>query len=228
MVDLHTHALFGIDDGAETIENSLAILKRAEDAGVKKMALTPHFSIGDDLEGFLEKRNRHFEMLKAEAENTNIELCCGAEVYITDELYNERDLKKLVIGKSRVMLTEFKYHGIKREKLLGYIDEILSHDVEILLAHVERYSFVRNDMWLLEKLFDRGVMLQINAISLFEEGEEGEFARTVMKQGLVYAVGSDIHSLATKRLSAMEKLHESRKWEKFLCENPEKIFDAKG
>lgn len=226
MIDLHSHVLFDIDDGAQTVEDSLRILKRAEKMGITKMVATPHFSIGEDVDYFLECRNIRMEKLKeaCRKEQINTELYCGAEVYITDEIFNEDKLEKLTIGKSDVLLSEFKYHGVKGEDFLEYIDEILKKGLKVLLAHPERYSYLRENALLMEALLSRDVMLQVNAISLFEDSPEGEFARMLVKSGLVYAIGSDIHHASSKRLDAMGELGKSGKWDKYLVENPEEIL----
>lgn len=227
MVDLHSHALFGIDDGAQTIEDSLAILKRAESFGIKKMALTPHFTIGDDVQVFLDRRQRRFEMLKPamEEENINIKLCLGAEVYITDELFNETELKKLTIGDSNVILAEFKYHGLHGEDLLQYVDELIKNGLKVLIAHPERYSYLNRNMMLIRALIDRGVMLQVNAISLFEDSDVGDAARAMVAGGFAYNLGSDIHHASSRRLDAIGKIGEGQKWNNLVRDNPARIFD---
>lgn len=225
MVDLHSHALFGVDDGAQTIEDSIAILKRACSFGIDKLALTPHFSIGDDVEEFLYLRNKHFDMLKEAAEEIGIELKMGAEVYITDELFNETELEKLTIGTSRVVLCEFKYHSLSPEDMIEYIDYILKEGLSVLVAHPERYSYLRYNRMLLEALLDRGVIMQVNAISLFEDSEEGDFARMLVKNNLAYCIGSDIHHASSRRLNAMAEIMKNGKYDNLITDNPGRIFD---
>lgn len=210
MVDLHTHVLFDIDDGADTIEESLALLREAEDCGIVKMALTPHFSVGEDVGEFLERRNERFEKLKKAAgkEGVGILLKCGAEVYITDEIYNEVELDRLVIGESRVILSEFKYHGLSGEKFLDYIDEIMSHKLIPLIAHPERYSYLRRSKVLVNSLISRGALMQVNAVSLFDDSEEGAFARMLVERGAASVIGSDIHHTSSYRLEAVRRLND--------------------
>ncbi len=224
MVDLHSHALFGIDDGARTIEHSTEILRRAKKIGIDKMALTPHFTIGDDVEEFLQIRNENFEMLKSEAEDIGVDIVCGAEVYMTDEIFNETELDKLTIGKSKTVLCEFKYHGLSGETFLEYVDYVKDEGLDVLVAHPERYSYLRRDRFLLEALWSRDVKLQVNAISLYEDSSEGEFARMLVKNNLAYCIGSDIHHASSRRFAAMESLCDKGRYDMFLSENPEKIF----
>ncbi len=210
MVDLHTHVLFDIDDGSDTVEESLALLREAEDSGIVKMALTPHFSVGEDVGEFLEKRNERFEKLKkaAEREGVGILLKCGAEVYITDEIYNEAELDRLAIGESRVILSEFKYHGLSGEKFLDYVDEIISHKLIPLIAHPERYSYLRRSRMLVNALISRGALLQVNAVSLFDDSDEGAFARMLVERGAASVIGSDVHHTDSYRLEAVRRLKD--------------------
>ncbi len=226
MIDLHTHILFGIDDGAQSIEDSLEILKRAKSAGVEAVALTPHFTIGDDVDAFLKDRDERVSTLKVAMDEAGIDikLCAGAEVYITDEIYNEKNLEKLTIGDSGVLLAEFRYHGVKIDKFLDYIEEMFFKGIKVLVAHPERYSYLTGKKRLIDMLTERGVMFQVNAISLYEDTEEGDFARMMVTEGKAFCVASDIHHANSRRLLAMGKLNESRKWERVLSDNPQKIF----
>lgn len=226
MIDIHSHVLYGIDDGAQTIEDSLAILARAEKIGITKMIATPHFTIGEDVDKFIAERDKRLEALKkaAREKGIKIELYPGAEVYITDELYNECDLKKLTLAGSDIILAEFKYHSLRAESFLDYIDELINQGVRAVIAHPERYSYFIRNPRLVNAVIDRGAMLQINAISLFEDSEEGEAARMMLNSRIVYAIGSDIHHASSKRLEAVERLNESGKLEKYLTENPKKIL----
>ena len=228
MVDLHAHVLFDIDDGAKNIDETLEILRKAEKIGIEKIMATPHFTIGDDVEDFIAVRNERMAEVKSamEDEGINIELKCGAEVYITDELYNEDMLDALTLGDSKFILAEFKYHNLKPEDFLEYIDYILQKGLRVIVAHVERYSFVRNNPMLIDALLSRNVLLQVNATSLFEDSEEGEFAYMLYKKKLIYALGSDIHHVPSRRYKAMEKLNEmeSEYVRKILCDNPKKVF----
>lgn len=224
MVDLHSHVLFGIDDGARTIEDSREILKRAKKIGINKVALTPHFTIGEDVQEFLQIRNEHFEMLKSEAEDIGIDMVCGAEVYMTDEIFNETELDKLTIGNSKSVLCEFKYHGLSGETFLEYVDYVKDEGLDVLVAHPERYSYLRRDGFLLDALLSRDVKLQVNAVSLYDESSEGEFARMLVRNKLAFCIGSDIHHAKSRRYAAMEDLYERGKYDVLLSENPEKIF----
>ncbi len=225
MVDLHSHILFGIDDGANDIEETKALIERAKKAGIKKLFVTPHFALGDDVDEFLEKRNKRLEKVKEQC--PEMEIKAGAEVYITDELFDEDKLCKLTMGEGKVILCEFKYHSLKPEKFLDYIDHIIDEGLVPLIAHVERYSFVRENPMLFKALIKRPVLLQVNAISFFEESDEGDFAWWLCDRKLIFAIGSDMHHIGSRRYRAMENLWKEKNGyiTKLLWDNPLSIYE---
>lgn len=230
MVDLHTHVLFDIDDGAEFIEDSIDILMLAKETGVDKMASTPHFTLGDDIEDFIKARDKRFEALNAAAreKGIEIELKVGAEVYITDEIFDEDKLPMLAIGGGRVMLSEFKYHGLSAQKFLRYIEEIKAKELIPLIAHPERYSYLRRDLSLVREAMRRGALLQVNAASLFYDDAEGEFARFLVTSAAAAVIGSDVHTIHSGRLGALRRVAEmeNRDIDNMTAYVPGLIFDS--
>lgn len=229
MTDLHSHVLFDIDDGARNIDESIDILLGAARRGVKRIIATPHFSVGDDVEEFVRKRDERMEELISAAEELGIgiELKAGAEVYITDEIFTEDKLEQLALGDSRVILAEFSYYRLTPETFLEYIDEILSMGLKVLLAHPERYAYLVRNRRLLEAVLDRGVMLQINAVSLYSDGEEGDFARMAVGEGIATVIGSDTHHPHSRRLDAIGEVGRTTNEaiRAMLETNPDKIFE---
>ncbi len=213
MVDLHSHVLFDIDDGARDLEDSVEILRQSEKMGIKKMIATPHFTIGEDVEAFLARRERRMAVLKEAIaeEKINIELKSGAEVYITDEIFTEDKLDKLRLGDSSFLLAEFKYNSLGIGTLFEYVKEIQDAGLNVLMAHPERYSYLVRDMELVRELKEENVYFQVNAISLFEDTQEGDFARFLVSEKMATVIGSDIHQPHSKRLDAIGKIGESEK-----------------
>ncbi|MGM9551423.1 MAG: tyrosine-protein phosphatase [Clostridia bacterium] len=231
MVDLHSHVLFGIDDGAENIEMTLEILKEAEKIGIEKIMATPHFSIGDNVEEFIRIRDERVKAVRdmIDTKGIDIKIKAGAEVYITDEVFGEDNLGRLTLGESRVILCEFKYHNLSPHTFLDYIDCIIDEGFIPLIAHVERYSFVRKNPGLIGALLSRNALLQVNAISLFTDEDEGDFARELYENKVIYTLGSDVHNVPSKRYKAVEKLGriDNDYITRLLNSNPDCIFENK-
>ncbi len=224
MVDLHSHVLFGMDDGARTIDESFEILTAATAAGIDKMAATPHFTVGEDVELFLKARDERLRALEEEAKNIGIELVGGAEVYVNDALFDEENLDRLTIGNGPVMLTEFKYHALSGGELTEYLDEIRSRKIIPLVAHPERYSYLRREPQLVNSLILRGAFLQVNAESLFKDDEEGEFARMLVRRKAASAAGSDVHRAGSARMRAMGMLKNENEAARAIFEGSDDIY----
>ena len=91
-VDLHSHLLYGMDDGSRSAAESSKLLKALKEIGVQRLALTPHFyTYEQPMEAFLKKREERFEAFSQLPEASEFQLTLGAEVYLTRELFNYED-----------------------------------------------------------------------------------------------------------------------------------------
>ncbi len=191
--DWHSHILPGVDDGIKTMEDSLAVLKRYEDANVKKIWLTPH--VMEDYPNTPEKLQERFQELK-DAYKGNIELHLASENML-DSLFEERlqENRFLTIGeKEDHLLVETSYFN-PPYGMDDMISGAISKGYTLLLAHPERYRYMGESDYY--KWRQRGLKFQINFISLV--GGYGETARKkaewLLKEGMADVCGSDIHRL---------------------------------
>lgn len=213
ITDWHCHILPGVDDGVETIDDSLAILAEYERMGVERVWLTPH--IMDDVPNTVDSLKHRFSELK-ERYNGHIRIRLAAENMI-DKLFIERlesgDL--LPIGdKQNVLLVETSYFNPPMNNLQKALERIQAKGYYPLLAHPERYNYLES-MTDYDRLKDAGVMFQLNLLSL--SGYYGKIAKEkstkLLKNGQYDAFGTDLHSpqqLAyLKRLSLSSDLRNS-------------------
>lgn len=193
--DWHSHILPGIDDGIQTLEESLATLELFEANGIKKVWLTPH--IMEDCPNTTEQLRERFAYL-LENYKGGIELKLSAENML-DSLFEKRlkcgDL--LTIGdEGRHLLVETSYIN-PPFGMDGIIDDIKSKGLTPVLAHPERYRYMADDDY--HRLKEKGVLFQCNYVSLL--GGYGEMVRKrlewLLKQGYIDLTGSDIHRLFT-------------------------------
>jgi protein-tyrosine phosphatase len=195
LIDLHSHILPGLDDGADDLEVSLAMAQLAVDAGVQTMAATPHvnFDYPVDSETVLSKVGE-LNVALARA-GVALAVLPGAEISIprAAEL-DTRELEALALGGGRTLLLESPY-----VKGVGFLEELL-FDLQLrgfrtLLAHPERCPIFQQDMDRLRGLVDRDVYLSVNSGSL--AGSFGRrvkaFAIELMAAGLVHDIASDSH-----------------------------------
>ena len=110
LIEMHSHILPGIDDGAKDVQTSLKMIERLKEQGAETIVLTSHFySDTMSLEDFLAKRDNAMAELTAALPDGSPRLISAAEVYISDYLFNYDSLDKLKIGNSDYVLIEHPF-----------------------------------------------------------------------------------------------------------------------
>lgn len=217
-VDMHSHVLPGLDDGAETLEKSLELVEKMLGFGYRKLIMTPHI-MGDFYKntpaGILEK----LELLRAAvaAKGWAIELDMAAEYYLDEWFMNrlEKNEKLLTFG-DNYLLFETSYINEPRV-LTEAVFALQSAGYKPVLAHPERYTYLYGKFDDLVKLKENGVLLQINLNSLSGYYSEGakKVAEKLIDAGMVDMAGSDAHSL--KHLHYLQKAAATRYFGKLMA-----------
>lgn len=192
MTDLHSHILFGVDDGARNPQESIEMLQRAAQEGVTCIVATPH-ALHPAMD--TQPARRAFRELQPFAGDMGIEMRLGYECNLSalrvDDLAAAR---RFCIEKTNVLLVEFPFDnwpGTWREILYG----LQAEGMRLVLAHPERYRPIQRDPHMLDSLAEMGVRLQVNAASLQGWfGAKQGIARRIVKAGRIAALGSDAHS----------------------------------
>lgn len=199
MIDIHTHILPGVDDGAADIYDSIEMAAMAYENGTTVIVATPHCNIpGMYANYFGEEYARVFQKTKEilKREVPQITLLAGMEVFTTEELPRLLTEGKIFpINRTRYVLMEFDFAEDP-----DFADEILGQVKEVgavpLIAHAERYEFVQDDPEIVYRWKRKGYEVQVNKGSFL--GRFGEDARRVafelLNHNLVTAVASDAHS----------------------------------
>jgi len=193
MVDMHSHILPGIDDGAQNPQESIFLIKQMMDVGIKKFIATPHIMI-DYYRNTAETINAALDVLKAELkkENIDVEVQAAAEHYF-DETFEARvDENKLMIMGDNYVLFEFSFVN-QPPNTIPVINKLRNAGYKPILAHPERYPYMDIDQ--LRALHDWGVDFQLNTISL--TGYYGAGARKIAEEmidnQLIDFISSDMH-----------------------------------
>ncbi len=192
LVDLHTHILPSVDDGSKSLEESLAILARYEELGVKRLILTPH--VMEDL-----PKNRapylreQFELFKAEYQG-NIEISLGAEYMIDAGLSRHLESDDLLTLWDSHVLLETSYFD-SAMNLRQTISDVMSRGYFVILAHPERYGYMDDEDY--QELKEMRVLFQMNLLSITGAYGEGAIraSQMLLKNGSYDLLGSDIHRL---------------------------------
>src|SRR5471030_1159368 len=164
-VDMHSHVLPGIDDGAQTPQESVALVKRMMALGIKKIITTPHI-MADFYKNTPETINNALQILKAELqkENITIEIEAAAEHYF-DETFEPRiDAKKLMTMGDNFALFEYSFMSQPPNAYTVIQKMIEWGEYKPILAHPERYSYMNIDA--IANLRGWGCNMQLNTISL--------------------------------------------------------------
>lgn len=205
MRDLHSHFLYGVDDGSRNLDETLAMLKNATLNGVTDIVFTPHFIEESKYQSLPIDNKIILEKIKEELDE-EINLYLGNEVYINKNILKYYKEKKLTtINDSRYMLIEIPMHS-KINEVKSIFFELLSEGITPILAHPERYEPYYKDYEFFYSLRKMGVLMQINFASL--NGVYGRhakyMAKNLLKLNLISFVGSDIHR-DDKRFDGLKK-----------------------
>lgn len=201
VVDIHTHILPGIDDGAKNWDMCLKMINKSWDFGVRKIIATPHY-----IPWRREIPVRKIQELCREAEEkAKRELGKPMKIYPGNELYYHLELidklnegKVLTLADSRYILVEFDIDVPYRELYQG-LSRLRMEQYHPIVAHVERYRCLRKP-GRLEEVKRTGALFQMNQ-KAFQKGlldETGRWSRQRLKQGEIDFIASDMHNLTSR------------------------------
>ncbi|MFO7948559.1 MAG: CpsB/CapC family capsule biosynthesis tyrosine phosphatase [Armatimonadota bacterium] len=202
MIDLHTHILPGLDDGAPDMQVALAMARMAAEDGVRAVCATPHAGL-DPYYTTPAVIHEALGKLRQQIERYAIDLTLfpGSEVSVTADLNAMAGSDELLtLNESRYLLAELPFYG-GIEGVEQQIFQISVSGYRVVLAHPERAQACQNDPGLLETLRYRGCLAQINVGSII--GSEGRRVRRMCRQwledGLVDVIASDAHNARRRR-----------------------------
>jgi len=203
-VDMHSHLLPGIDDGCENLEQSVALLRRLEQLGLRRFYFTPHI-IQDMYPNTAETIGDAYDRLRREEGMDQLAVGYAAE-YMVDSAFDQQlsqSPKGLLCLPGDHVLIEMSY--IEESKLIEKIAFDLQMEGYIpILAHPERYLFYQRDPKKIERFQDIGCLLQLNLLSLmgYYGQNERKVAKYLLKKGMINLVGTDVHH--ERHVRAME------------------------
>ncbi|MBC2851603.1 hypothetical protein H5J22_09390 [Cetobacterium sp. 8H] len=203
MVDIHTHLLFGVDDGPETLEESIKLIELGKKLGYSEFILTSHFG-----KGRFQNQNydKNFEILKSECEKLSLGIVLhkGNEIYLDENISEILKEKRFNTLGERYLLVEFSpltIPGVAE----GMLKRVISAGYIPILAHIERYKHFRgSDLVRLKKL---GVKLQVN----ISGASYNKSVERLLKEGYIDFLGSDTHRLGKRDYNLVDELIDIKK-----------------
>jgi protein-tyrosine phosphatase len=211
MIDLHTHVIFGLDDGAATLDMSVEMCRQSVADGVEVLVATPHRVNGVHPDvPVAELQRRLYEIRTVVGDSVRLEL--GCELHVTHTLVEDiRSGHAPTIAGGPWVLIEFPPlqvpHGIENA-----IYELASSGYKLLVAHPERNRDVQRRMGRFINLMELGLYCQLDAASVLGRfGKEAmEAARFLLDCNRAHAIASDCHSPTRRRPRLSEAFRAAR------------------
>jgi protein-tyrosine phosphatase len=195
-VDIHSHLLPGIDDGAKDMDTSIALLLKMASYGIKNFITTPHV-LGSVYPNSSEVIKQKLAAVKKELEKREIKgisIQVAAEYMLDGEFSALLDQKDILVLKDNYILVEMSYFSAPIN-LYELLFEIQLKGYKPVLAHPERYNFYHTDFKSYYKLKQAGCLFQLNLLSLTDQYGKGvqKTSEKLLKENLYDFVGTDTH-----------------------------------
>jgi len=257
MIDLHTHILWGLDDGARTITDSLEMCRIAYRDGIRTIVATPHTLNGlyqNDRSSILTKvhelntaltkiRNAKSQIPLSYVSKSEIRIpkseiliLPGADVHLNDQTIPQLDARKVTtIGdKGKCLLLEFPFTGIPygAEEVLH---QVISRGIIPIITHPERNLEIAQNPRRYSGMIRMGCLGQLTAMSLtngFGSGSK-RLAEQLLSKGLIHIIATDAHStdgrppVLSPAVRAAAKIVGEEEALKMVTEYPQAILEGR-
>ncbi|MEK7399075.1 MAG: CpsB/CapC family capsule biosynthesis tyrosine phosphatase [Candidatus Poribacteria bacterium] len=205
MIDIHSHILPGVDDGAKSIQNSIDMLRNASKAGVRIIVATPHLLSGMFENGIPERLDLIKKLQNLADRNAiKIQIKPGYECYISPKMIRlgEKLFEWTINNNRKYMLLELPMQNMPLF-VDNTLDSIKKMGITPIIAHPERYVNVIKDPKILIKFIEMGCVIQLNAGSIlnYYGRTVRNTARTLLERNYIHVVASDMHSTSSFMLS---------------------------
>lgn len=194
IADIHTHILYGVDDGARDIYESLNLLQMQVSNGINTIVLTPHFdAYNDSLDIFQKKCQDSYNNLLKNIVGQDINLLLGSETFYSSALMYYHTLQPLCIYGTRYLLMEFSANmNFNKNFFIELGKLILKFEIIPIIAHAERYSYIGKHLKTLAKFQKTGCLIQINANYIIHNIDKN-FVKKMFKCHYIDIIASDCH-----------------------------------
>jgi tyrosine-protein phosphatase YwqE len=193
--DMHSHLIPAIDDGVQTVEESLMVLRELSHLGYKKVVTTPHI-MGDFYKNSRETIMPGLQVVRdaIKADGIPIELDAAAEYLLDDALEQKIKNKELLTFGKNYVLVELPFSELP-VNLNSAMFELRVNGYKPVLAHPERYPYMAVQKEKLNEMHDAGILFQVNLYSLtgHYSPEIQKTAEWLIDQKMVDMIGSDTH-----------------------------------
>ena len=194
-VDIHSHILPGIDDGAQKIKDSKFLLESMIDFGFSKVITTPH-TMKNVWDNTTSSIGDAYNLVHSELPELSkqVSLQFASEYFLDENLIRLAQQEKLLSLKDNFILIEMSYLNAPIQ-LYDFLFELQLKGYQLVLAHPERYNYFHSYKKEYQKLKKAGCLFQLNLLSTvgYYGKNVAEIADYLLKENLYDFVGSDIH-----------------------------------
>lgn len=216
-VDIHSHILPGVDDGAKDLKESIELLSAMKKMGFSKIIATPHTYPGVHNNDNNDIKKSYDSLIEVTKDNYRIDY--ASEYLLESSIIDRAKNKSLLTLKKNYVLLELSYIAAPIN-LNEILFQVLTNDYIPVIAHPERYRFFHNDFNMFKDLKRKGCKFQVNLLSTV--GYYGDdvlsICNKLLERGCIDFVGSDIHKkrhvdafnfrVKTKKINLLEKVIE--------------------
>jgi len=214
-VDIHSHLIFDVDDGSQSLAESISLIKSLSQKGYTDIITSPHIMADfykNSKNNLLPKRDLILEELNKQ--NININFDVAAEYYLDDgfvEKLNNKD--DLLLINDEYILVETSYMN-EPNNLSSIIFDIQSSGLKPILAHPERYTYMYDSFEKYEELFEKNIYFQINLNSLsgYYSKPAKDIVNKLIDKKMVHFSGTDCHG--EKHIEALNKVIKTKGFQK--------------
>ena len=241
MIDIHSHIVFGVDDGPRTREESLALLQEAFSQGVRTIVSTSHRrkNMFETPEEVIMENFKEVQAL-AKQELPDLTILYGAEIYYSEDALEKLEHKQIpTLNDTQYALIEFSARTPYWE-IRNALSKILLLGIRPVIAHIERYAELENNEKRVKELIDMGCYTQINSSSVLKPRLFRDKYRLFKKRAqyflaynLVHCVASDMHNLTSRppymkqAFALIKQQYGEKKAQELFTVNPQSIISNK-
>ncbi len=231
-VDIHSHIVPGADDGSESEEETLELLRLDREEGIEWVFATPHYGKEN---GYAPDPARVRDWVARTGEEpflsrSPVKILLGTEWYCSDDIVDRiRNREAFPMGNSDWYLVEFLEWGEVTEPaevMLRRLKKMKDSGIRTILAHPERYRAIQEDRDLAKRICDLGVLLQVNAYDLFlnKKNATRNLAQWMAREGLISFLGSDMHGTGVKADGKPKRRPQMKEGIRWLYENVDEEY----
>jgi protein-tyrosine phosphatase len=236
MIDIHTHILPGVDDGAKTIEQSLFMMKQGEEAGITTICATPHI-LQQVTPQYEQRINHSFDLLKTKiAESgSRVEIVLGSEIYVREDMDTLKEFDFFTLNNTgKYLLMELPW-GQFPPHVDRIVFELQLEGRVPIIAHPERSMITKKQLINVENLVQKGALMQVNAGSLlgFFGRKMKRMAEELLRRNLVHFLASDAHDhlsspieILAQAFACASKIIGREEAEKLVVSNPHQVIQG--